>query len=85
MSFKDMTLEMIEMAKGRETAEERLSFAAENGFELADEQLEGVSGGTEHTACEKCPANPKKPRDFHEWEATGCVPPSPALFAVVSS
>ena len=62
-----------------------MAFIQENGIELTDEQLEGVTGGTEHTTHEKCPASPKKKRNFHEWEATGGVPPSPALFAVVSS
>ena len=45
MRFEDMTPEMVERAKGCETAEERTAFIRENGIELTDEQLEGIAGG----------------------------------------
>ena len=46
MRLEDMTPKMIEQAKGCETDEERLAFIQENGIELTDEQLEGISGGS---------------------------------------
>ena len=45
MRFEDMTPEMVERAKGCETAEERTAFIRENGVELTDKQLEGIAGG----------------------------------------
>ena len=46
MDFKhNLTDEQIESAKKLETAEELLAFAKDEGIEISDEQLEGISGG----------------------------------------
>ena len=69
MRFEDMTPEMVERAKGCETAEERTAFIRENGIELTDEQLEGISGGKKfgETQRDQCPNN----KDGHSWVPTG--------------
>ena len=74
MRFEDMTPEMVERAKGCETAEERTAFIRENGVELTDEQLEGISGGGwgDRRACPKDPTGKKR----HKWVRTGREQPS---------
>ncbi len=45
MKLKDLSPELQKKAKACKTAEELKILAQENGFELSDEELEGVSGG----------------------------------------
>ena len=45
MEFNDLTPEQQEKAQKITTAEELAAFAAEEGFELTDEQLDAVAGG----------------------------------------
>ena len=49
MELKDLSPELQEKAKACKTAEELKTLAQENGFELSDEELEGVSGGQDCT------------------------------------
>ena len=75
MRFEDMTPEMVEEAKGCETPEERMAFIRENGVELTDEQLEGISGGAKKTnggSGGKCP----KSDSGHKWKWTGRMVPA---------
>ena len=45
MKFEDLTPELQEKANACKTPEEILALAKEEGYELSDEELEGVSGG----------------------------------------
>ena len=45
MKLKDLSPELQEKVKACKTAEELKILAQENGFELSDEELEGISGG----------------------------------------
>jgi hypothetical protein len=45
MSYESLSPEQQEKAKACRTADELSSLAAEEGFELSDEMLEGVAGG----------------------------------------
>ena len=45
MRFEDLTPEQMEKVKGCKTPEEILALAQDEGYELNDEELEGVSGG----------------------------------------
>ena len=46
MQFEDLTPEQQEKARACKTPEEVLALAKEEGYELSDEQLEAVSGGS---------------------------------------
>ena len=46
MKLEDLTSEQQEKAKECKTPEEILALAEEEGFELSDEEIEQVSGGT---------------------------------------
>ena len=45
MDFKNLTPEQLEKAKACTTPEELLALAKEEGYELSEEQLEGIAGG----------------------------------------
>ncbi len=45
MNLKDLSPELKEKAKACKNADELKTLTQENGFELSDEELEGVSGG----------------------------------------
>ena len=45
MNFEDLTPEQKEKARACKTPEEILALAKAEGYELSDEELEGVSGG----------------------------------------
>lgn len=45
MNFEDLTPEQLEKAKACESPEDILALAAEEGYELSDEQIESISGG----------------------------------------
>jgi len=45
IEFENPTSEQIERAKACETAEDVIAFAADEGHELSDEELEALSGG----------------------------------------
>ena len=45
MNIEDLTPEQMEKAKACKTPEEIIALAKEEGYELSDEQLEGLSGG----------------------------------------
>ena len=45
MEFEELTAEVKEKLKGCETPEDILALAKEEGYELSDEQLDGVTGG----------------------------------------
>lgn len=47
MEFKDLTPEQQEKVRACETPEDLMALAKEEGYELADEDLEGISGGWE--------------------------------------
>lgn len=46
MDFEDLTPEQKNRAIACQTPEELAAFAREEGVELSDEQLEGITGGT---------------------------------------
>ena len=46
MEHKDLTEEQKAKAKACKTPEEMLALAREEGYELSDEQIEAVSGGS---------------------------------------
>ena len=69
MKIEELTPEMVEEAKKCETPEERLAFIRENGIELTDEQLEGISGGGWDSG-DVCPKDPTGKKS-HKWERTG--------------
>ena len=45
MNFEDLTPEQKEKARACKTPEEILALAKAEGYELTDEELEGISGG----------------------------------------
>ena len=45
IDFENLTDEQIERAKACETAEDILAFAADEGYELSDEELDAINGG----------------------------------------
>ena len=51
MTFDELTPELREKAKTCKTPEEILALAKENGYELSDEELEGLSGGISNSWC----------------------------------
>jgi len=66
MKFEDLTPEQKEKARACKTPEEILALAKAEGYELSDEQLEGVSGGW-HNYREECTVlgcNPNHCNDF---------------------
>ena len=55
MDFKDLTEEQMAKARACKTPEEILELAKEEGYELSDEELDGVSGGWCLTDQKGCP------------------------------
>ena len=56
MDFEDLTPEQQEKAKACKSADELVELAKAEGFELTDEELEAISGGSWlkcHGLCEK--------------------------------
>ena len=51
MDFKDLTPEQMEKAKACTTVDELVALAKNEGVELADEQLEAISGGGNWLGC----------------------------------
>lgn len=45
MDFKDLSAEQQERVRNAKNAEEILSLAKEAGYELSDEELDGIAGG----------------------------------------
>jgi len=56
MNFENLTPEQQEKARACKTPEEILALAKAEGYELSDEELEGVSGGWCHDYCDNCSA-----------------------------
>ena len=46
MNYTDLTPEQQEKVRGCKTPEELLALARQEGYELSDEELEAVAGGT---------------------------------------
>ena len=69
MRLEDMTPVMLGRAKECKTPGERLALMAEEGVELTDEQLEGISGGgwDDGNLCPKDPTGMQS----HKWVRTG--------------
>lgn len=65
MEHRDLTPEQREKAKACKSAEDILSLANEEGYELSDEQLEAVSGGDWDcwSVCTKYKHGPTCPMD----------------------
>ena len=57
MNFEDLkNPELQEKLKGAKTPDELLALAKEEGFELSDAELEGISGGSWGDICwDDCP------------------------------
>ena len=52
MNFEDLTPEQQEKARACKTKEELAALAEEEGFQLSDDELEGIAGGElEHKKC----------------------------------
>ena len=47
MDYKDLTPELREKARACKTPEEMLALAQEEGYDLSDEEIEAISGGSE--------------------------------------
>ena len=63
MRLEDMTPVMLGRTKECKTPGERLALMAEEGVELTDEQLEGISGGSKGgTGGDVCKKNPDSVR-----------------------
>lgn len=45
MDFEDLTPEQQERVKACKTPEDVLALARESGYELSDDELEGIAGG----------------------------------------
>ena len=66
MKFEDLTPEQQEKARACKTPEDVLALAKEAGYELSDEELEGVSGGAWGDCSDKCP-------DYvNKWDYNPC-------------
>ena len=46
MKFEDLTPEQMDKARACKTPEDILALAKEEGYELTDDELEGISGGS---------------------------------------
>ena len=53
MNFEDLTPEQQEKAKACKTPEDILALAKEEGYELSEDELAGISGGWCPTHCNK--------------------------------
>ena len=53
MKYEDLTDEQKAKIREAKTPEDILELAREEGYELSDEELEGVSGGWDHCSQEK--------------------------------
>lgn len=51
-ALEGLTDEQREQARALKTPEEIINFAKEQGFELSDDQLEAVSGGSWFPTCD---------------------------------
>ncbi len=47
MSFEDLSPEQMEKAKACKTPEEIMTLAKQEGYELSDEQLTAIAGGSD--------------------------------------
>ena len=52
MKFEDLTPEQMEKAKACKTPEDILALAKEEGYELSDEELTAIAGGSEWYQCD---------------------------------
>lgn len=57
MDFKDLNPELLEKAKKCQSPEDLLALANEEGYEITDEELELVSGGSWGGGCSKIEEN----------------------------
>ncbi len=55
MDLKNIKPGLKERAKACATTEELLALAAEEGIELTDDELEGISGGWDHPCIDDVP------------------------------
>ena len=53
MKLEDLAPELQEKAKACNTPEEMLALAKEEGYELTDEDLQGIAGGDWGGTCER--------------------------------
>ena len=63
MEFKDLSPEQQEKLRACKTPEEMLELAREEGYELSDEELEAVNGGTSWSCIPDCPEHIPCPHD----------------------
>ena len=57
MDFTDLTPEIMEKAKACKTGEELIELAESEGFDLSEEQLKAISGGSSWYCASVCPSN----------------------------
>ena len=68
MNFEYLDAELQEKAKACKTPEELLKLAADEGYELSDEQIESISGGLGDWGsdcqdwCDDCPEHKSRRR-----------------------
>ena len=56
MNIEDLSAELKEKAQACKSPEELLALAKEEGFEISDEALEGISGGMTWSCLNDCKA-----------------------------
>ena len=54
MNFKELSLELQAKVKACKTPEDLLELANDEGYELSEEELDAVSGGSWHPCWDNC-------------------------------
>lgn len=75
MRFEDLSPEQLKKASACDTPEDVLALAKEEGYELSDEELQSVSGGSwsPKDALPQCPACGSYAILINPLPATGCT------------
>ena len=63
MKFEELSQEQQEKAKACKTPEELLELAKEEGYELSENDLKAISGGTSWSCIPDCPEHIPCPQD----------------------
>ena len=67
MNLEDLSPELKEKALACKTPEELLALAAEEGYELSDEELAAVSGGVDWSCWSVCPSQKACDKYEDDW------------------
>ena len=63
MKFEELSQEQQEKAKACKTPEDLLELAKEEGYELSENDLQAISGGTSWSCIPDCPEHISCPQD----------------------